>query len=157
MHLIEKEKITSAVIAIMMFISTNIFSQSNQKAVDTMPIDQMVFSFVENSPSYKGGAEELTAFLNSQFIGNCEGKKTYFQVTVLKDSSITDVLFFNKETECDDQIIELLKKTNGNWIAGSQRGHTVACYALITIAYVGNNKVEVKLGEGKGIQPPKKQ
>ncbi len=157
LHLPKKENISCVAIAFMMFVSTNIYSQSSQKTTDTLQADQIIFSIVENGPFYQGGNIELTDFLNSQFIGNCEGKKTYFQCTVLKDSSISDVLYFNKETECDDQIIELLKKTNGNWIAASIKGRAVACLALMTVTYVGNNRVKVQIGAGKAKQPPKKQ
>ncbi|MEO8147542.1 MAG: hypothetical protein ABI723_07895 [Bacteroidia bacterium] len=108
--------------------------------------NEQVFSIVENMPTYKGGEKMLAEFLNANLKGNCMDKKSFFQLEVMKDSTISSVRYLKKSAECDDEIVNLLKQTNGKWIAGTQNGHVCNVYQVITVKYLKGNKVNVGIG-----------
>jgi len=105
---------------------------------------RFIFSIVQNMPKYNGGEKALLDFLNANFTGDCDGKQTNFQLVVERDSSISDVTYREKQSDCDDEITKLLEETAHNWIAGSQNGHLVPVYVLITVIYK-KKSVDIKL------------
>lgn len=88
--------------------------------------DDRIYEVVEHMPSFPGGADSLSTYINSHFKypkeGICFSGRIYVQFIVEKDGSISDVRVLRPIEPCYDKEVVRMVKSMPKWIPGKQNG-----------------------------------
>jgi len=115
------------IFATLILACVTVFSQQ----VSAQETNNEIFTIVEESPTFPGGNQAISAFLSQNLVypqsalkDKIEGT-VYVTFVVEKDGSVSNVKIIQGiHPDCDAEVIRVVK-TMPNWTPGKQRGKAV--------------------------------
>ncbi|MFT5600015.1 MAG: protein TonB [Flavobacteriales bacterium] len=86
-----------------------------------------IYDFVEISPEFPGGVEELYLFISKKLKPVNTGGKVYLSFVINKDGSLSDAKVMKGVNPAADKEALRVVKLMPNWIPGKQMGEAVNC------------------------------
>lgn len=110
---------------------------------ETQNDSNTVFTFVDHMPSYIGGDTKLSEFLtaNFEFSKNLKLEKSYYRLTIERSGEVVTVNKLLGDSITAEKLIEVLKKTSGQWKNGTHNGHKVIVNRIVSVVLSKNNIV----------------
>jgi TonB family protein len=124
-------------ILMLMMASASIAQKSKSSSQDNT-----IYTTVHENPQYKGGFNELFAFISKEIKYPAEAVqkkingKVYLKFVVEKDGSVSDVSVLKGiGGGCNEEAKRVILATSGNWTGGKQNGKPVRVYFTIPIKF----------------------
>lgn len=118
-------------------------ARPQRPAGDTLPpVDNEVYSYVEESPQFTGGEQAMYDFLrqNLQYPATCSGIKgtVFVNFIIEKDGSISGIHVQKAVPSCSDMTTETVRliKLMPKWSPGKLNKKTVRCSTTIPVSFV---------------------